>query len=271
MVGAATSLYALTGDERYLQRARLFASHMLNAETREAGSYGRVLHDGDTCGGDCQEFKAPSTRYLLLLLQHDPQNTAINALLKSQADAIWDLARDPSMNLFATNWAVPAHAPPFTDREVNAACQALSLWAEFGAGEYVNPAIKPNIFEAEDGVLNGVGLASDHPGFSGWGYVTGMCASGQSVDVRVKVPSQGSFKLQLRYASEAPVHMRVVMDRENVLFASMTLASTTSFDTYVTIDLPSAVSFSAPGFHLITVHYNGGNGACVHLDAIIIL
>ncbi|NQU86050.1 MAG: hypothetical protein HQ541_09845, partial [Mariniphaga sp.] len=53
--------------------------------------------------------------------------------------------------------------------------------------------------EAEDGILSGVVVSSDNPGFSGTGYVTGFDNSGDKVSVSMNIPEKGYYKLSIRY------------------------------------------------------------------------
>jgi len=132
MVGAATELFKVTHNSTYLSLAQKYASFMVTDMTVDT-QFGPVLTDGTSagCTGDCTEFKGPSYRYLIELYQTDPDNSKnIYGVLQASAQAIWQIARDSSRNLFSTNWAedLPSSAV-VSDSQQNAACQALSLWA----------------------------------------------------------------------------------------------------------------------------------------------
>jgi hypothetical protein len=71
-------------------------------------------------------------------------------VLKASGDAIWNLAREPNLNVFAVNWA----GPPQTDvdqNQDNAACMGLSLYASL-AGAYPGSGIPANQYEAENAI-----------------------------------------------------------------------------------------------------------------------
>lgn len=57
------------------------------------------------------------------------------------------------------------------------------------------------IFEAEEGMLNGVEAASSSSGYSGEGYVTGFQAEGDSVTLRIEAPAAGLYQLRVGYRS----------------------------------------------------------------------
>ncbi|MCG8539237.1 MAG: cellulase family glycosylhydrolase [Clostridia bacterium] len=71
----------------------------------------------------------------------------------------------------------------------------------FGSSPPPPPAGSIKI-EAEDGILNGTIISTHRPGYSGSGYVTNFDARNDSVEIRVNVPSTGSYNLKIRYASQ---------------------------------------------------------------------
>jgi len=57
--------------------------------------------------------------------------------------------------------------------------------------------------EAEDGVLQGVYVASSTPGYKGTGYVTGFDNDDDRVTVTLDVPESGTYKLAIRYSNSS--------------------------------------------------------------------
>ena len=55
--------------------------------------------------------------------------------------------------------------------------------------------------EAETGVMTGVGLATDHPGLGGAGFVAGIGGKQTSVAIPLTVPADGRYLVVLRYAN----------------------------------------------------------------------
>ncbi|MCM3128896.1 glycosyl hydrolase [Paenibacillus provencensis] len=57
----------------------------------------------------------------------------------------------------------------------------------------------PIIFEAEDGLLNGVDVMTQFQGYSGTGYVGGFDAQNDKLSVQVTVPDTGLYNLSIGY------------------------------------------------------------------------
>ena len=104
MIGASVELNEATGTAAYLTKAQNIASFMMNHEV-----VANVLKDGNnsTNTDDAHEFKGPAYRYLMRLYQKDTSKTQYYTVLKASADAIWNLARDTNLTVFAVNWAGP--------------------------------------------------------------------------------------------------------------------------------------------------------------------
>jgi predicted alpha-1,6-mannanase (GH76 family) len=103
MIGAALALYRVTGEATYLDAARRVGSFVLAHETVTT-SYGGALSDGPRCDGDCEQFKGIAQRYLAGLAAADPQGPW-RGLVGADADAIWNVARDPATTTFGVDWA----------------------------------------------------------------------------------------------------------------------------------------------------------------------
>jgi predicted alpha-1,6-mannanase (GH76 family) len=121
MIGAAVALYHATGEGAYLDAARRVGAHVLSGQTADSAA-GRILTDGASCRGDCEQFKGIAQRYLAALAGADPAG-AWGALVHSDATAIWDLARDPATTTFGVDWAGPPR--PATISTQSSATMAL--------------------------------------------------------------------------------------------------------------------------------------------------
>ena len=126
---------------------------MINNEVTPT-AYGLVLYDGtDTgCTGDCHEFKGPAYRYLMRLYAADTSKTQYYAVLKASADALWNLALNPTSTVFSVNWAGPSQSSVAQSQD-NAACIALSRFAQ-QYGPYPGSGIPANQYEAENATLH---------------------------------------------------------------------------------------------------------------------
>ena len=107
MIGAALALYGATKEPAYLDVARKIAGFM-RAEETEASARGAILSDGPSCAGDCEQFKGIAQRYLAELAEVDPGGGWAE-LLRADAAAVWDLARDGATDTFGVDWAGPFH------------------------------------------------------------------------------------------------------------------------------------------------------------------
>src|SRR5690606_10545108 len=66
---------------------------------------------------------------------------------------------------------------------------------------YVDPSAE-GLYELEDGVLaGGAQFDTEHPGFSGSGFVSGFGTQGASVTIHPEVPEAGDYRMALRYAN----------------------------------------------------------------------
>ena len=144
MIGARVALYHATRDRVYLTNALKVARFMIRNEV-ESTARGPVLSDGpsERCRGDCEQFKGPAYHSLCALYQDCPRSEYY-AVLKGSADALWDLARNQTLQLFAVDWAgpPPSHATqPQENAAVLALCDFASLQGRYpGSEESGHPA-----------------------------------------------------------------------------------------------------------------------------------
>jgi len=73
----------------------------------------------------------------------------------------------------------------------------IPLYGKSGFGDIIAEA------EAEDGILQGVTIASATPGYKGSGYVTGFDTDNDRVTVTLDVPESGHYKLAIRYSNSS--------------------------------------------------------------------
>ena len=267
MIGAGVELYEATGNLTYLNNAHSIANFMVNNEI-VATAYGNALHDGDNsgCGGDCHQFKAPAYRYLMRLYRKNTTKVAYYNVLKASADAIWNLARETTNTVFAINWAGPAQTNVDQGQE-NAAVAALNLWAK-QSGAYPGTGIPANQYEAENATVRHIGSETNYGSFTGWAYLAGWNANGQSVDFRVFFPTPGGRTLTFRYAAGAGNASRAIAINGTNTFPNQAFASTGSWSSYNNL----SVSFNFPaGWNTVSVAFNSalGNANYLNLDNLV--
>jgi len=138
MIGAATMISADIGTSNPTQwnQAKNYVKFLLDRETKQ-GQWGKVLNDGDgnQCKGDCQEFKAPTSRYLRMFVEvgrrlypgdKDLIDQAL-AALKGSAYSIANTAYNSRDSTFSVSWQGPSppNNGPVTQFMQNAAIQGL--------------------------------------------------------------------------------------------------------------------------------------------------
>ncbi|MFJ6214722.1 glycosyl hydrolase [Streptomyces sp. NPDC092296] len=103
---------------------------------------------------------------------------------------------------------MPAHRSRFRRKAAALALGLLAPLAAVPAAQSAQaataavatpPAAARQVYEAEDGVLQGVTVASDAPGYTGTGYVDGFDESGDQVTITVPDSPGGLYDLSLRY------------------------------------------------------------------------
>jgi len=263
MIGASVELNEATGDGAYLVKAHNIAGFMIANEVIST-SNGNVLYDGSNggCGGDCHEFKGPAYRYLMRLYSRT-NRASYYSVLKSCADAIWNLARDTNATVFAVNWGGPPQTSVEQSQD-NAACIALSRFAQqFGA--YPGSGIPGNRFEAENATLHHIGIETTYPGFTGWGYIAGWIGDGKWIDFNVNFPTGGTHTLTFRYAAGAGDASRLIYINGANAFSNQSFPDTGAWSTYSSV----SVSYTfPPGPSSISLIYNSslGNANFLNVD-----
>jgi hypothetical protein len=226
---------------------------------------GAALFDGtnDRCAGDAQQFKAPAYHYLSELNLVSPK-PAYEQVLKGSAGATWNLARVPSLDLFAVDWAGPPQSR-VSDRQQNAAALALCDFARL-QGEYPATNCPARKYEAGNGTLHSLGVENVHAGFTGWGYVAGWNADGQSVEFRLPL-TVGTHRLTFRYAAGAGEARRVLALNGRILLPDLRFPGTGSWEQYRTLAVSSSFP---PGPSRVSLTYDSTLGSAngLNLDSL---
>jgi predicted alpha-1,6-mannanase (GH76 family) len=229
MTGAALALYGATGEASFRTQAHGIAGSLV-ANITKATSVGRILADGTntSCVGDCPQWKGIGYRYLAAALRDDPTRTAYVPVLQASVEAAWTLARSATTGYFANDWA----GPPMTTAQIEAqssTATATNLYAEL-CGAYAAPPSAG--YEAEDAVIDHVGLEETNAGFSGWGYVSAWSANNQSVEFIVEAPSAGDYRADFVYAAAGGDAARVLSVNGATAASRLAFASTGAWTTW---------------------------------------
>jgi predicted alpha-1,6-mannanase (GH76 family) len=266
MIGASHALYRATNDATFLANAHHVAGFMVRNEVTSTRC-GPVLFDGtnEGCRGDCRQFKGPAFYYLSELQRDSPQS-AYQAVLQGSADALWNLARQSPLSLFAVDWSGPPQSAVSEGQE-SAAAIALSEYART-RGPSPGSGIPSNGYEAEDATIHSLALEDRCAGFSGWGYVTGWNADGQWVTFRPRL-TPGPHRLTFRYAAGEGDARRLILINGRRAGSSLLFPRTGSWDNYRTV----GVRYRFPaGLNRVQVTYDSslGCGGSLHLDRMVV-
>jgi predicted alpha-1,6-mannanase (GH76 family) len=265
MSGAALALHTITGEAQFRADAHGFATRLAKFIT-QATPAGPVLADGTntSCTGDCTQWKEIGYRHLAAAFRDDPTHPEYLPVLQASATAAWTLARNPTTGYFANDWAGPAMATAALQAQSSTAT-ALNLYAML-CGSYVAPADAG--YEAEDAVLDHVGVEETNKGFSGWGYVSSWTANNQFVEFSVRVESNGSYRLDFDYAAGAQA-VRALLVGGAMTEPRLTFAPTGGVATW---GRASTNVTLAAGSNAIRLVYQTANGstAPLNLDRMIV-
>ncbi|ADB33101.1 glycoside hydrolase family 31 [Kribbella flavida DSM 17836] len=117
-------------------------------------------------------------------------------------------------------------------------------------------------YEAEFGSNTGTTTNTDHPGYTGTGFVDGFETAGDAVQVDTHASATGSHVIKLRYANGAPTAATRTIQVDGVNVGSVNLPSTGNWDTWGTATL--TINLTAGKRVLKVVHATGG----INLDNI---
>lgn len=261
MIGAAVELYEATGESPFLTQAHKFAAFMVSNEVAST-AYGNVLHDGSNtgCTGDCGQFKGPAYRNLMRLYSKDRTRTAYANVLGASENAIWNLARNPDLNIFATSWTGPAE----TAAEMTEQNSALAALSRFAQQNETFPLTRTNIFEAEEAIIHHIPLEALYAGYSGWGYLAGWNRDGQSVDFKVNIATPGTYTFRFRYSAGAGNAVRALLINGSVIAATVNFANTGAWNAYATVNV--GYTFSNAGDYSISLAFDSTRNSANYLN-----
>ncbi len=114
--------------------------------------------------------------------------------------------------------------------------------------------------EAEDATLSGAKTATNHPGFSGSGFVDYVNASGDYVEWTVDVPTAGDYKLAFTYALSQGNRPLAISVNGTVVAAALSFPGTGGWSTWQ--DATTTVALAA-GVNQVRATATGQSGANV--------
>ncbi len=125
--------------------------------------------------------------------------------------------------------------------------------------------------EAELAALSGVGVATDHTGFTGSGFAAGFQSDGNALTYRLNVPEAGTYDLRLRYANslggDGQNTTRTLSEAvDGGARTTVTLPKTADWNTWALVTVP-AIALSA-GRHTLVISRAAGDSGNVNVDSL---
>jgi predicted alpha-1,6-mannanase (GH76 family) len=262
MIAAALELNVATGEAHYLTEAHGFGHYMITTATRTS-SAGPVLYDGSPCDGDCAAWKGIGYRYLAELFRSDPTHDEYRTVLSNDANAVWTLARNPTTNLFSSQWAGPAATKGGVEAQ-GSATMALNLYAMLcGADTTAKPSAQ-GVYQAEEGFLDHVDFeANTGRAFLGLGYVSAFTKDKQGVSIDVDLAKAGKYAIAWRYTAGEGAGSRVVLVNGQAQPQALAFPATPSWTAWT--DASSSADLPA-GKSTIALYFDSSKGSKTSLD-----
>jgi hypothetical protein len=140
---------------------------------------------------------------------------------------------------------------------VVAATNALGVSADSAVASAT--PIATTIYEAENAILVGAGIANNQSGYSGTGFADYQNASGDYVEWNINAPFSGAYWLQFRYAqatANRPLQLKV---NGVVLVASRDFPPTGSWGSWSTVSNNAYLQAGNNTVRLTAIGSSGGN------------
>ncbi|MFC6899066.1 TIM-barrel domain-containing protein [Nonomuraea dietziae] len=119
-------------------------------------------------------------------------------------------------------------------------------------------------YEAEFAAGTGTSTNTDHPGYTGTGFVDGFSAAGDAVTFQVKADAAGSHQLKFRYANGVATAASATIQVDGVTAGTLPMPSTSNWDTWGSASLTTSLT---AGAHTIKIIYGSGG---VNLDNLVV-
>lgn len=122
-------------------------------------------------------------------------------------------------------------------------------------------------YEAESATLYNVTTNTNHPGYTGTGFVDGYGELGDYVQFSISVPSAGDYSLRLRYSNNTGSYNRrsILVDGSQISYAYF--PNIGSWDSWSTVDV--GTTFTA-GTHTVRVLVSSSSDGYINLDNLVL-
>ena len=127
--------------------------------------------------------------------------------------------------------------------------------------------------EAEDLTADGLGVATDHTGYTGEGFLAGFESTGTSATADVSAAAAGTYNLTARYANGTGgdgqhVTRTLSVSVDGGAAQKLTLPTTADWDSWATASVPLTLS---AGRHSVRLERTATDSGNVNLDALAVL
>lgn len=122
-------------------------------------------------------------------------------------------------------------------------------------------------YEAEFGAGTGTSVNTDHPGYTGTGFVDGFETVGDAVTSEVNASVSGSHVLKFRYANGSGTAATRTVSVDGVSVGTLTLPATANWDTWGTASLTVNLAAGKRGIRL---SYASGNSTGINYDNLVV-
>ncbi|MHB1472625.1 MAG: TIM-barrel domain-containing protein [Dermatophilaceae bacterium] len=118
-------------------------------------------------------------------------------------------------------------------------------------------------YEAEFGSASGTSTNTNHPGFTGTGFVDAFDATGDSVTLDVNAATAGDHVLRFRYANATGTTATRTLYIDGVASGSVSLPTLADWDTWGNASITKTLT---AGKHTIKLSWDSGNAGAINLD-----
>ncbi|MEU0336256.1 TIM-barrel domain-containing protein [Streptomyces sp. NPDC006193] len=130
-----------------------------------------------------------------------------------------------------------------------------------------------DLCEVEDRLYDGPGMAADHRGFTGKGFLAGFEAEGNSLTADVQAPAKGTYEFAVRYANAVGSDGRhdsrtLSLSVDGGADRTFTLPATDDWNTWGVARLPLSLG---AGPHTVRLHRAASDSGNVNVDSVALL
>lgn len=123
-------------------------------------------------------------------------------------------------------------------------------------------------YEAEFATGTGTETGTDHPGYTGTGFVDHFAEVGDGIEFQIRAAADATFALRFRYANAAgsPATRTVYIDGEAV--GTLTLPEQNSWDVWATAEITAPLT---TGRHTVRIQYDPSDTNGINLDNLAVI